>query len=101
MKLRARTNEEEEESHELAAVEVQKAANAPNFPCWFNYKHGKCTKQGCKLDHSREAMTKYQDTRLQELIKSSYADSESVFLQKAQRYFKMRGSLPGLLKPKP
>jgi hypothetical protein len=90
--------EEEEESQELAAMEVQKGAN---YPCWFNYKFGKCTKQGCKLDHSREAMVRFQDTRLQELIKSSYADAESVFIQKAQRFFKMRNTKPDGLKPKP
>ena len=55
---------------------------------------------GCKLDHSREAMTKYQDTRLQELIKSSYADPENVFMQKVQRFYKSRGIRSDALKPK-
>ena len=92
--------EEEEETHELTALEVQKSGQSANYPCWFNYKFGKCTKMGCKLDHSREAMTKYQDTRLQELIKSSYADPENVFMQKVQRFYKSRGIRSDALKPK-
>jgi hypothetical protein len=30
-------------------------------------------------------MTRYQDERLQELIKSSYADPESIFIKKVQK----------------
>jgi hypothetical protein len=57
-----------EEIHNLAAADLAKTNT--KYPCWFNYKFGKCTKAGCKLDHEREAMTRYQDERLQELIKS-------------------------------
>jgi len=80
---------------------VDNAKANTKFPCWFHYKYGKCTKNGCKLDHEREAMTRYQDNRLQELIKSSFADPEPVFIQKVQRFYRSKTTRPDGLKPKP
>jgi hypothetical protein len=50
---------EMDDMQELAAADLKSNVK---FPCWFHYKFGKCTKNGCKMDHEREAMTRYQDT---------------------------------------
>jgi hypothetical protein len=90
---------EMEEMHDLAAADGFKSNT--KFPCWFHYKFGKCTKNGCKLDHEREAMTRYQDTHLQDLIKSTFADPKDVFMKKVDRYFDMKTVKTPGLKPKP
>ena len=61
--------------------------NAP-APCFWKFKHGKCTSVGCKMDHSEAAMIKLRNIRIMALAKSPFRPKANELTTQFETYLK-------------
>jgi len=55
-------------------------------PCFYKFKHGKCTNTGCKMDHSEAAMIQLRNNRIMELAKSPFKPNSSELAANFETY---------------
>ena len=59
-------------------------------PCKKMFEFGECTDRKCTGLHDRDAMTRFQDKILKNLVKSQFVDSEDAFLEKVRKLFSLK-----------
>jgi len=59
-------------------------------PCFWKFKHGKCTSAGCKMDHSEAAMLKLRNIRIMALVKSPYRPKTNELVTQFETYIKQQ-----------
>ena len=88
------TDAQEDEFHELNAVNVPKpgAIKEAPPPCWWKFMKGECTKEGCRLDHSERAMQELREKKMRELATAKFGPKTSDVLPTFTRYAKEKAS---------
>ena len=88
-----RNNHYEPDVHLDVSAELEsdpKTLSSSVVPCKRMYECGECKDRDCKALHDRDAMTRFQDKILKNLVKSQFVDSEDAFLEKARKLFSLK-----------